>query len=174
MAIRVLRRRPRQPWTSAHARAHRLMSISSLLDFSTTKDSHQAHHLYLTIASASSLPKPTHSSHLHPSPTRPLIDLPTPTMAPLADYSYTHFLISSPGPYLAHVEINRPSKLNSFHEAMWLELRAIFDRLSHDPSIRAVIFSGAGDRAFSAGLDVVAASQTETLKPSGKLDPARR
>ena len=37
---------------------------------------------------------------------------------------------------------------------MWQNLSAIFKRLSHDPSVRAVILTGAGDRAFTAGLDV--------------------
>lgn len=37
---------------------------------------------------------------------------------------------------------------------MWLNLAAIARRLSHDPSVRSVIITGAGDRAFTAGLDV--------------------
>lgn len=96
---------------------------------------------------------------------------------PLAGYaSYTHFLISSPAPYVAHVEINRPAKLNAFLRAMWLELRAIFAQLSHDPEVRAVVLTGAGDRAFTAGLDVQAAAASEpTLAGSSdvKMDVAR-
>lgn len=42
---------------------------------------------------------------------------------------------------------------------MWPELRAVFDHLSHDPSTRVVVLSGAGPKAFTTGLDVVAASQ---------------
>ncbi|KAJ4295607.1 hypothetical protein N0V90_007620 [Kalmusia sp. IMI 367209] len=42
---------------------------------------------------------------------------------------------------------------------MWLNLSTIFTRLSHDPSIRSIVITGAGDRAFTAGLDVQAASQ---------------
>jgi delta(3,5)-delta(2,4)-dienoyl-CoA isomerase len=77
--------------------------------------------------------------------------------------TYTHFLLHNPFPYVTHVEINRPQKLNAFHEAMWLELKTIFDNLSHDPDTRAIIFSGAGERAFTAGLDVQAASQSGIL-----------
>lgn len=62
---------------------------------------------------------------------------------------------------------------------MWLNLSSIFRQLSHDPNVRAVILTGAGDRAFTAGLDVQAAStggalaQTEdaTAEP---LDSARK
>lgn len=88
--------------------------------------------------------------------------------------SYTYFRISTPAPFVSHVEINRPDKLNAFHEQMWLELRRVFDGLSSDPEVRAVVLSGAGDRAFSAGLDVVAASQTETLQGGSGADPARK
>lgn len=98
------------------------------------------------------------------------------TSTPLAGYdSYTHFLITSPGPYVAHVEINRPAKLNAFLRAMWLELRTIFDKLSHDANVRVVVLTGAGDRAFTAGLDVQAAAASEpTLAGSSiKMDVAR-
>jgi delta(3,5)-delta(2,4)-dienoyl-CoA isomerase len=58
---------------------------------------------------------------------------------------------------------------------MWLELRKIFDQLSHDSSVRAVVLSGAGDRAFTAGLDVKAASQNGPLSGTkgGSEDGAR-
>ena len=37
---------------------------------------------------------------------------------------------------------------------MWLDLEKIFDRLSGDSSVRSIILSGTGDRAFTTGLDV--------------------
>ncbi|KAF2259750.1 ClpP/crotonase [Lojkania enalia] len=55
---------------------------------------------------------------------------------------------------------------------MWLNLSSIFNKLSHDPNIRAIVLSGAGDRAFTAGLDVQAASQG-TLSQNYS-DPARK
>ena len=56
---------------------------------------------------------------------------------------------------------------------MWLELKVIFDRLSTDPSIRAVVLTGAGPRAFSAGLDVRAAGQAGLLGQTTTQDGAR-
>ena len=41
---------------------------------------------------------------------------------------------------------------------MWLEMRTVFETLSTDSSVRAVMLSGAGPKAFTAGLDVQAAS----------------
>ncbi|KAH7093230.1 ClpP/crotonase-like domain-containing protein [Paraphoma chrysanthemicola] len=80
-------------------------------------------------------------------------------MANAADYKYEYYNVTFPAEYVAHVEINRPKKLNAFIEVMWLNLGAIFKKLSHDPNVRSIILTGAGDRAFTAGLDVQAASQ---------------
>ncbi|KAI1161182.1 enoyl CoA hydratase-like protein [Nemania serpens] len=86
---------------------------------------------------------------------------------------FKHFLVSSPAEYVAHVEINRPEKLNAFFEDMWLELGRIFGKLSHDANVRAVILSAVGERAFTAGLDVQAASQGGVLSQGATLDGAR-
>jgi Delta3,5-Delta2,4-dienoyl-CoA isomerase len=56
---------------------------------------------------------------------------------------------------------------------MWLELKSVFDRLSTDPTVRAIILTGAGDKAFSAGLDVVAATSAGPLSRIEGKDPAR-
>jgi delta(3,5)-delta(2,4)-dienoyl-CoA isomerase len=87
---------------------------------------------------------------------------------------FKHFNVTFPQEYVAHVETNRADKMNSFFEAMWVELRTIFDTLSRLPTVRAIVFSGAGDRAFTTGLDVKAASQG-ILGPSSETttDAAR-
>jgi delta(3,5)-delta(2,4)-dienoyl-CoA isomerase len=85
--------------------------------------------------------------------------------------TYQYFLGDRPLPYVAHIQINRPSKLNSFFEAMWLEFKTIFDTLSHDSETRAIILSGAGDRAFTTGLDVQAASQSGALQQQAGTTP---
>ncbi|EAL92136.1 hypothetical protein KXW98_006702 [Aspergillus fumigatus] len=91
--------------------------------------------------------------------------------------SFKYFIIRFPAEhqYVAHVEINRPDKMNAFFEAMWIELGQVFDRLSQDPSVRAIVLSGAGEKAFTAGLDVTAASQG-LLSADGDqaVDPARK
>lgn len=94
-------------------------------------------------------------------------------MSALQGFShFKHFNVSSPAQYVAHVEINRPEKLNAFFEAMWLEIGQIFDLLSVNPDIRAVVLTGAGDRAFTAGLDVQAASESSLGTPPN-VDGAR-
>jgi Delta3,5-Delta2,4-dienoyl-CoA isomerase len=83
-----------------------------------------------------------------------------------------YFLLSRPAPYIIHVEINRPSRLNSFFEAMWVELRDVFDNITQDPSVRVVILSGAGEKAFTTGLDVQAAAQSRlVISADGRVAP---
>lgn len=56
---------------------------------------------------------------------------------------------------------------------MWLELKTVFDRLSTDSSVRVIIFTGAGERAFTAGLDVQAASDSGVGSRTASGDGAR-
>ncbi|KAI9758951.1 MAG: hypothetical protein M4579_002691 [Chaenotheca gracillima] len=89
--------------------------------------------------------------------------------------SYTYFNVSHPVEYVAHVEINRPAKLNAFIPAMWQEVAKIFNYLSHDPDTRAIVLSGAGEKAFTTGLDVQAAMQEGALSSPSTMgtDTAR-
>ena len=49
---------------------------------------------------------------------------------------------------------NRPEKLNALNYALVDRLMEILDTIEDDAAIRAVILSGAGDYAFSAGADI--------------------
>lgn len=57
---------------------------------------------------------------------------------------------------------------------MWVELSQVFNHLSQDPSARAIVLSGAGDKAFTAGLDVKAASEGFLMDKKTDNDPARK
>lgn len=89
-----------------------------------------------------------------------------------------YFLTTSPAPYIVHIEINRPAKLNSFSHPMWPELKSLMDHFSMAPDVRVVLISGAGDRAFTSGLDVADASNPDTSvlasSSKSKSDPSRR
>lgn len=95
---------------------------------------------------------------------------------PLKGYDFTYFNATSPSPGVAHIEINRPSKLNAFSEPVWLEFGRLFNQLSGDSDIRAVVLTASGEKAFTAGLDVQAASAGDNavFGESGKGDVARR
>jgi enoyl-CoA hydratase/carnithine racemase len=55
---------------------------------------------------------------------------------------------------IAWVTLNRPDVLNSINMHMRDQLWEIMHAAGDDPEVRAVIFKGAGDRAFSAGADI--------------------
>ena len=84
-----------------------------------------------------------------------------------------YFNIYRPKSFVAHVEVNRPAQLNAFLRATWTEFATIFDRLSRDPDVRAIILSGAGEKAFTAGLDVREAAEEGILADRKDLDTAR-
>jgi len=86
--------------------------------------------------------------------------------------SYKWFNVTFPSEYVAHVEINRADKLNAFLTEMWVEYGEIISKLSVDPNCRAVVVSGAGDRAFTAGLDIKGGAGI--LANPDKSEPARQ
>lgn len=52
------------------------------------------------------------------------------------------------------VTINRPAALNALSREMLAELATVVGELAGDPAARAVILTGAGERAFVAGADI--------------------
>ncbi|GAA3803010.1 enoyl-CoA hydratase/isomerase family protein [Streptomyces coacervatus] len=54
---------------------------------------------------------------------------------------------------VAVVTLDRPERLNAIDLAMRDELRSIWRELRFDDSVRAVVLTGAGERAFCTGLD---------------------
>ncbi|MFO1237821.1 MAG: enoyl-CoA hydratase-related protein [Alphaproteobacteria bacterium] len=67
------------------------------------------------------------------------------------------------------VTINRPAQMNALHPPANAELAAIFDEFAADPSLWAAIITGAGERAFCAGNDLVyqASGKPITVPPTG-------
>ena len=52
------------------------------------------------------------------------------------------------------ITLNRPHRLNAFNEVLLEELADALDTAEKDPSVRCVVITGEGDRAFSAGADI--------------------
>ncbi len=61
---------------------------------------------------------------------------------------------------IATVTLNRPQKLNAINYAMADQLMAVLDAIESNAAVRAVILTGAGERAFSAGGDIHEFSQS--------------
>lgn len=62
----------------------------------------------------------------------------------------------------AVVTINRPEKLNALAGEMLVELTEMFRQIAGNKTLRAVVLTGAGDRAFSAGTDLGQLIDVET------------
>ena len=55
---------------------------------------------------------------------------------------------------IAYVTVNRPKALNALNTATWKDLRAVFEDIRDDATVRGAILTGSGDRAFIAGADI--------------------
>lgn len=76
---------------------------------------------------------------------------------------------------IATLTLNRPEKLNAISYALADRLLERLDAIEVDPAIRAVILTGAGERAFSAGGDIHEFSQSVGRgRPDALRDFVRR
>lgn len=66
---------------------------------------------------------------------------------------YTQILVDK-ADGIATITLNRPEKMNAYTRIMGEEIMAAMDDIDVDDSVRAVIFTGSGDRAFCAGADL--------------------
>lgn len=55
---------------------------------------------------------------------------------------------------IAYVTIYRPKVLNALNTPTWTDLHTAFEDVKKDASVRGVILTGAGDKAFIAGADI--------------------
>ncbi|OMC44832.1 enoyl-CoA hydratase [Mycobacterium sp. IS-2888] len=56
--------------------------------------------------------------------------------------------------HVATITLNRPEQLNAFNRAMCEEMAEAWRAVKLDDSVHSVVLRAAGDRAFSAGLDI--------------------
>ncbi|HEV7871235.1 MAG TPA: crotonase/enoyl-CoA hydratase family protein [Modestobacter sp.] len=66
------------------------------------------------------------------------------------------------------VTLNRPQARNAVDQDVCLLVGDAVEQAEHDPEIRALVLTGAGDAAFSAGADLKAIARGEQILPAGK------
>jgi enoyl-CoA hydratase len=74
---------------------------------------------------------------------------------------------------LAIVTLNRPRVLNALNQPTFIELERVFTELAASESIRAILLTGAGEKAFAAGADIqelalVSATEGQQLAARGQ------
>jgi enoyl-CoA hydratase len=75
--------------------------------------------------------------------------------------SYTTLLTAQDTDGIVVVTINRPDKLNALNDAVITDLAAFAAWAGTDASVRAVILTGAGEKAFVAGADIAEIARTD-------------
>jgi enoyl-CoA hydratase len=74
---------------------------------------------------------------------------------------------------LAIVTLNRPKVLNALNQATFTELERAFTELAASESVRAILLTGAGEKAFAAGADIqelaaISATEGQRLAARGQ------
>lgn len=72
---------------------------------------------------------------------------------------------------IATVTLNRPKVLNALNTKVFDELEAVFTALASDSSVRVILLTGAGEKAFAAGADINELAATDAI--SGKAKARR-
>lgn len=72
---------------------------------------------------------------------------------------------------VAKVTIERPKVLNALNESTITELLRVFQELSKDNNVRAVVLTGSGEKAFVAGADI---SELARLSPTEARQVAQK
>ena len=67
--------------------------------------------------------------------------------------AYQTLITEQQGPVL-HITLNRPDKLNALSIQLLQELGQVMDKVYANASIRGVILTGSGSKAFAAGADI--------------------
>ena len=72
----------------------------------------------------------------------------------------------APGARVARVTINHAAKLNTLNSALMADFVAAIEALGRDDTLRAVVVTGAGDKAFVGGADIneMAALDADTAR----------
>jgi len=86
-------------------------------------------------------------------------------------YDFRPFTVVFPSDGVAILETGRPEALNAFTSEMIITYGKVIDQLAVDPDCRAIIITAAGDKAFSAGLDLKGST---LLSVEGQTDGARK
>lgn len=73
-------------------------------------------------------------------------------------------LVSERKENFIYLTLNRPAVLNALNKSLLLEIKKELETIKNNPEIQAVIITGAGNKAFSAGADIEYLNQASPLQ----------
>lgn len=82
---------------------------------------------------------------------------------------YTQILVDK-ADGVATITLNRPAKMNAYTRTMGEEIIAAMDDIDADDAVRAVIFTGAGEKAFCAGADLTPEGGGQVFSDGAQVD----
>ena len=62
--------------------------------------------------------------------------------------------VARPHEHVARVTLDRPDALNAYDEALLRSVVEVLETLAEDETVRAIVLTGEGDRAFCSGVDL--------------------
>jgi enoyl-CoA hydratase len=74
------------------------------------------------------------------------------------------FVVYEKSEGIATITLNRPEALNAFSKEVVSEVLQALEDIGNDESVRVVVLTGAGEKAFSAGADIKAMIGMDALK----------
>jgi enoyl-CoA hydratase len=82
---------------------------------------------------------------------------------PVSHMSYKNIVFELANDGIATLTMNRPTKLNALNAETMGELENVVERFETDTAIKALIITGAGEKAFVAGADISELAETGSL-----------
>ena len=83
-------------------------------------------------------------------------------------------LLYTQGDGIGTVTVNRPEVLNALNIGVFTELYQLFQEIEDDPAVRVVILTGAGEKAFIAGVDIADMKDRSSVEVEEFIAVARR
>src|SRR5512134_2251046 len=82
------------------------------------------------------------------------------------------FELPAAHPHVAVVTIDRPDRANALDPPALRDLAAAWRRIAADPEIRCAVLTGAGERAFCAGMDIkTTIPESQRFARGERVDP---
>jgi enoyl-CoA hydratase len=86
----------------------------------------------------------------------------------MKDLKYQTLALEQPSEHLLVVRINRPEVRNAISTQVGLDMLDVFSRFQAPHDYRCVVLTGAGDKAFCAGMDLKAFARGENVVVEGR------
>lgn len=86
--------------------------------------------------------------------------------------SYEMIRVEYPGEMVGHVVLDRPHRMNTVNPELLSELEQAIEAFEADDDVRAVLITGEGEKAFSAGADVQ--SMAASAEPLQAIELSRK